>query len=185
MKRLSLVLAIGVGLVAGSAMAAATPDVADTSFVTADGSRTLQESVEIQAPVATLWKAFTDVEEFKRWNSPVAAIDLRVGGALEASYDPSRKIGDPDNIRHRIITFLPQRLIVFQNIQAPKELPHADLFQKTVIVLEYQPLAPDRTRVVLSCTGWGTDPDSDQIYAFFRADNAELLEKMKTVYETH
>jgi hypothetical protein len=113
----------------------------------------------------------------------VAAIDLRVGGSLEASYDPAGKIGDPDNIKQRIITFIPQRLIVFQNVQAPRELTNADRFQRTVIVLQYDPLGPDRTRVTLSCTGWATDPASAQVYAFFRKDNAEALEKMKRVYE--
>jgi uncharacterized protein YndB with AHSA1/START domain len=182
------VLSLAAALCAAAGVALAqptkTPDVVDTSFATADGARTLQESIVIDAPVAILWKAFADSEEFKRWNSPVAAVDLRVGGSLEASYDPKRKLGDPDNIKHRIITFLPERLIVFQNIQAPHELPHADRFQKTVIVLQYEPLAPSRTRVVLSCTGWGADPESDVLYRFFHDDNAELLQKMKTVYET-
>jgi uncharacterized protein YndB with AHSA1/START domain len=180
-----LSLAVALCMAAGAALAepTKTPDVADTSFVTTDGARTLQEAVAIDAPVAILWKAFTDTEEFKRWNSPVAAVDLRVGGSLEASYDLKHKLGDPDNIKHRIITFLPERLIVFQNVQAPHELPHADRFQRTVIVLQFEPLGPRRTRVVLSCTGWAADPESDALYRFFQADNAELLQKMKTVYE--
>ncbi|MEJ0066599.1 MAG: SRPBCC domain-containing protein [Caulobacteraceae bacterium] len=155
----------------------------DSSFVTADGARDLQQSVVIDAPVAVLWKAFVDPKEFERWNSPVAAIDLRVGGTLEASYDPARKIGDPDNIKHRIVTFLPNQLLVFQNVQAPHELPHADLFQRTVTVVQYEALGPSRTRVTLSCTGWATDPTSRQLYGFFQKDNAEILEKMKVVYE--
>jgi uncharacterized protein YndB with AHSA1/START domain len=174
-------------LLAGAAAAAGpskTPDVSDTSFVTADGAKTLQQSVVIAAPAAMLWKAFADTEEFKRWNSPVAAVDLRVGGSLEASYDPKHALGDPDNIKHRIITFLPGRLIVFQNIQAPHQLPGAEAFQRTVTVLEYAPASDGRTRVTISSTGWGTDAPSNRLYRFFQADNAELLQKMKSVYET-
>jgi uncharacterized protein YndB with AHSA1/START domain len=161
-----------------------TPHVVDTSFVTADGARDLQQSVVIDAPVAVLWRAFTDAAEFKRWSAPVSAIDFRVGGTLEASYDPTKPLGDPDNIKHRIITFLPQRLIVFQNTQAPHDLPHAEAFQRTVSVLQYEPVGPSRTKVTLSSTGWANDPDSERLYRFFQADNAETLEKMKTVYET-
>ena len=170
---------------AGAAGAAPskTPDVTDTSFATADGAKTLQQSVVIDAPAAALWKAFADTEEFKRWNAPVAAIDLRVGGVLEATYDTKRSLGDPDNIKNRIVTFLPERLIVLQNIQAPHGLPHADLFQKTVTVVQFEPLSPVRTRVTISCTGWATDPESGRLYAFFQTDNAELLQKMKAVYE--
>jgi len=173
-------------LVAGTALAApaANPDVADTSFVTADGARDLQQSVVINAPVAVLWKSFTDAAEFKRWNSPVAAIDMRVGGSLEASYDPKHAIGDPDNIRHRVITFLPERLIVFQNIQAPRMLPDADRFQRTVIVVQFEPLGSAATKVTLSCTGWANDPASDRLYRFFQEDNAEELEKWKHVYDS-
>jgi uncharacterized protein YndB with AHSA1/START domain len=161
-----------------------TPDVAETSFVTADGARDLQQSIVIDAPVSVLWKAFTDSAEFVRWGAPVARIDMKVGGRLEASYDASHPLGDPDNIVHRIITFIPERLIVFQNIQAPRMLPHAEAFQRTVIVLQYEPLGPTRTRVTETVTGWGADPASNQLYAFFRAGNASLLEKMKQVYGT-
>jgi uncharacterized protein YndB with AHSA1/START domain len=179
---IALALAVPAALHAADA-ANKFPDVADTSFVTADGARDLQQSIVMNAPVAVLWKSFTDPAEFKRWNTPVAAIDMRVGGSLEASYNPKHAIGDPDNIRHRVITFLPERLIVFQNIQAPRMLPGAEAFQRTVIILQFEPLGPTKTRITLSCTGWGADPASDRLYRFFREDNAELLEKWKHVYE--
>jgi uncharacterized protein YndB with AHSA1/START domain len=180
---LVLAAAAAVALSAAGAAAETFPDVIDSSFATSDGQRDLQQSEVIAAPVAVLWKSFTDTAEFKRWNSPVAAIDLRVGGSLEASYDVKHAIGDPDNIRHRVITFLPERLIVFQNIQAPRALPGAEAFQRTVIVLQFEPLGPTKTRVTLSCTGWGDDPASRRLYSFFQEDNAELLEKWKRVYE--
>jgi uncharacterized protein YndB with AHSA1/START domain len=186
MRRVIFAAAVGLGLIAGAALAEPpkSPDVVDSSFVTDDGARNLQQSIVIAAPVAVLWKAFVDPTEFKRWNSPVAAIDLRVGGSLEASYDPTHKIGDPDNIKHHIITFIPQRLLVFQNIQAPRGLPNADRFQRTVTVVQYEPLGAASTRVTISCTGWATDPASQQLYGFFQGGNAEELEKMKAVYET-
>jgi uncharacterized protein YndB with AHSA1/START domain len=182
MKRLILTTAL-FALGSPALAATANPDVVDTSFVTADGARDLQQSVVIDAPVAMLWKSFTDPAEFKRWNSPVSAIDMRVGGSLEASYNPKAVIGDPNNIKHRVITFLPERLIVFQNIQAPRQLPGAQAFQRTVIVVQFEPLGPARTKVTLSCTGWGKDADSDRLYRFFQADNAEELENWKRVYE--
>jgi uncharacterized protein YndB with AHSA1/START domain len=186
-NRLLPAFAVAAALLARPAAAqpatpASTPDVIDSSYVTADGARNLQESIVIDAPVAVLWQAFVDPVQFKRWNSPVVAIDLRVGGSLEASYDPSKQIGDPDNIKHHIITFIPERLLVFQNFQAPRALPNADRFQRTVTVVQYEPLGPARTRVTFSSTGWATDPASTSVYAFFRQGNAEELEKMKQVF---
>lgn len=182
----TVILTLVAAIAAGGAIPAPppkAPDVVDTSFVTPDGQNDLQQSVVINAPVAVLWKSFVDAKEFARWNAPVAAIDMRVGGSLEATYNPKHAIGDPDNIKHRVITFLPERLIVFQNVQAPKELPNADKFQRTVIIVQYEPLGPAKTKVTLSCTGFGADPASQQIYRFFQQDNAEELENWKRVYE--
>lgn len=159
------------------------PAITDTSFVAPDGARTLQQSIVIDAPVPVLWKAFTDATEFQRWSAPVAAIDLKTGGSLEATYDDKHAIGDPDNIRHRIVTYLPNRLIVFQNTNAPAGLPGRELFKQVVAVLEYEALAPNRTRVTLSQTGWGNDPASDTLYRFFQGGNAASLARMKRVYE--
>src|SRR5580658_10937939 len=86
------VLALGAAAGGAAADPPKNPDVSDTSFATADGAKTLQQSVVIDAPAAALWKAFSDTEEFKRWNAPVASIDLRVGGVQEASYDPKRAL---------------------------------------------------------------------------------------------
>ena len=184
------ILALAAALSTGGAFAeppakstAKSTDVVDTSFVTPDGQSDLQQSVVIEAPVAVLWRSFVDPKEFARWNAPVAAIDMRVGGTLEATYDPKRPIGDPNNIKHRVITFLPERLIVFQNIQAPKDLPNADKFQRTVIIVQFEPLGAAKTKVILSCTGFGADPGSQAIYRFFQEDNAEELERWKHVYE--
>ncbi|HEY1415633.1 MAG TPA: SRPBCC domain-containing protein [Caulobacteraceae bacterium] len=186
----TVVLALAVTLCANADFAQASaaspvksPNVVDTSFVTPDGQSDLQQSVVINAPVAVLWKSFVDPKEFARWNAPVAAIDMRVGGTLEATYNPKKPIGDPDNIKHRVITFLPERLIVFQNIQAPKELPNADKFQRTVIIVQFEPMGAAKTKVTLSCTGFGADAASQQIYRFFQVDNAEELERWKKVYD--
>jgi uncharacterized protein YndB with AHSA1/START domain len=185
MRRQISAAVVGLSLIASAAQAqpAKAPDVVDSSYVTADGARNLQQSIVIAAPVAALWQAFVDPAQFKRWSSPVAAIDFRVGGTIEASYDPAKAIGDPDNIKNRIITFIPERLLVLQNVQAPHDLPHAEAFQRTVTVVQYEPLGPNRTRVTISSTGWATDPDSARLYAFFQGGNAEELKKMKQVYE--
>ncbi|HEY1561470.1 MAG TPA: SRPBCC domain-containing protein [Caulobacteraceae bacterium] len=180
------ILALAAALSASAAIAeppTKSTDVVDTSFVTPDGQSDLQQSVVINAPVAVLWKSFVDPKEFARWNAPVAAIDMRVGGTLEATYNPKQPIGNPNNIKHRVITFLPERLIVFQNIQAPKELRNPDKFQRTVIIVQFEPRGPAKTKVTLSCTGFGADAASQQIYRFFQVDNAEELERWKKVYE--
>ena len=185
-------LLIAAVLIAGPALGAPMPGdvhnaplpaaVADTSFIAPDGSRTLQQSITIRAPVAILWKAFADAQEFRKWNAPVAAIDLRTGGSIEASYDPKKPIGDPDNIHHRILTYLPERLLVFQNVQAPSGLKGHEALAQVVSVLEFTPLQPGLTRVTLSQTGWGEDAAANGLYGFFQKGNAQVLAHMNATY---
>jgi uncharacterized protein YndB with AHSA1/START domain len=156
--------------------------VVDTSFTAPDGSRTLQQSITIAAPVAILWKAYADAAEFRKWSAPIAAIDLRTGGSIEASYDPAKAIGDPNNIRHRILTYLPERLLIFQNIQAPTDLPGREAFARVVSILEFTPLGAAQTRITLSQTGWGDDAAAKGIYSFFQKGNAQVLVHMQKTY---
>lgn len=156
--------------------------VVDTSFTAPDGSRTLQQSITIAAPVAVLWKAYADAAEFRKWSAPVAAIDLRTGGSIEASYDPAKPIGDPGNIRHRILTYLPERLLIFQNIQAPADLPGREAFARVVSILEFTPLGAAQTRITLSQTGWGDDAAARGMYSFFQKGNAQVLAHMQKTY---
>jgi uncharacterized protein YndB with AHSA1/START domain len=179
MNRFLAALAAGALLIGATEAIAETPPAASAAPA---GERLLQTSIEINAPVSEVWKAFTDPADYRRWADGVAAVDLRVGGSFEASYDPAGKIGDPDNIRHRIVAFTPERLIVFQNLQAPG-LPGEALYRGTDIVLQYEPLGPNRTRVTVSHVGFGAGADYDGLYAFFKGGDARMLRAMKAAYE--
>jgi uncharacterized protein YndB with AHSA1/START domain len=159
------------------------PAVQDSSRVLDDGSRMLQHSIVIHAPATTLWKAFTDIDTYKAWATPVADIDMRVGGHLEAAYDPKGHIGDPDNIRHDILAYAPGRMIVFRNVQAPAGLPGGAVYGQTRIVVSYADAGGGDTRVTVSGVGYGDGPEFDRLYGFFHEGNAGMLESLKTAFE--
>ena len=144
--------------------------------------RVLETQVVIAAPVGDLWKALTDGEAYRKWAGGPAAVDLRIGGSFEASYDAKGHIGDPGNLRHRIIAYVPERLIVFQNVQAPG-LPDEALYRGMTIVVRYEPLGPQSTRVVVDHIGFGQGAGYDRLYAFFQKGDAGMLEAMKAAYE--
>jgi hypothetical protein len=98
------------------------PGVSNTSYVDAAGQKALQLSMDIPAPPHAVFEAFATSEGFKSWAVAVARIDLRTGGEIESSYDPKAKIGDPNNIKNQIVTFIPDHLLVIRNIQAPEGL---------------------------------------------------------------
>lgn len=171
---------------AGSARAESVPDrphVTESSVVQPSGERVLREEILIKAPRSEVWKALATSDGLRSWEMPLAEIDLKIGGYLEASYDPKAKVGDPGNIKHQILTYVPERLLVFRNVQTPPGFPHADLFSKVTSVLILDDVGEGVTRVTEAGVGYGQGADWDQLYGFFRNGNAWVLEKLKAHLE--
>ena len=184
MRPLIVGLALAAALAAPAAAAGRYPDVRDTSTVDAGGSRVLQLSIDLDAPTKAVWDAFTDATTVKRWTASLAIIDLKQGGTMEESYNANARPGDPENIRHQIIAYVPGQTLVFHNTNAPHMLPGHDLYGRVVSILEVQDLGRGRSRLVLSQMGYAPGPDFDKLYAFFSEDNAEELQALKTALES-
>jgi uncharacterized protein YndB with AHSA1/START domain len=181
-----LLLASALALTCATANAAPMPnrpDVDDRSSTRLDGSRVLKLSILIHAPREKAWEAFATTPGLLSWEAPVAAIDLRVGGYLEASYDPKSKLGDPNNIKHEITAFTPGRRLEFRNVQAPHGFPHQELFGTVRHVLTFEDAGPGVTRVTITDVAYGKGKDWDQLYDFFHGGNAYVLELLKAHLE--
>jgi uncharacterized protein YndB with AHSA1/START domain len=151
--------------------------------VAEDRTRFYEDSLVINAPVTKLWKAFTDAAEYRRWSVPVAAIDFRLGGILEASYDANGHLGDPDNIKNELIAYIPQHLLVYRNVQAPNVLPGKDEYAKTVKTIEFTEVGVNQTKVTVSGVGFGEGKDFDDLYAFFATGDGAMLISLKKAVE--
>lgn len=158
--------------------------VSNTSFVEPGGDRSLQLAIDLPAPPETVFALFATSEGFASWAAPVARVDLRVGGAIEANYDPKKAIGDPDNIINRIEAYVPGRLLVIRNVQTPAALPNRELFGKTVTVMEFAPLSGGRTRLTLTNAGYGKGAGFDALYQHFEWGNAYTLDRLRQRIET-
>jgi len=147
--------------------------------------RTLVHEAVIAAPVAQVWDAFTTAEGFQSWAVPLAEIDLRVGGSIRSNYNPNGTIGDAGTIVNEILAYEPQRMLAIRNTKAPEGFPNAELFTKTWSVLHFEPVDDlrDRTRVRLVGLGYGEGGAWDDLYAFFKAGNAQSLEALRKKFE--
>jgi uncharacterized protein YndB with AHSA1/START domain len=181
--KLSSVALIAFALAAAPAAAAQPswrdyPGVENTSFVEPSGDRSLQLSAMIPARPHDVFAAFTTTDGFRSWAVGMARIELRVGGMIEASYDAKAKVGDPDNIKNQILAYVPDRLLVIRNVQAPRSLPGREAFARTVTMVEFAPAAGG-TRVTLTNAGYGNDPDSATVYKHFEWGNAYTLDALR------
>jgi uncharacterized protein YndB with AHSA1/START domain len=171
---------------AGAARAQTPADLAavhDTSSVDQTGARLPQDTVRIQAPAATIWKALTDQAEYRAWAAPASFIDLRVGGLLEVGFEAGARPGDPTNLKQQITAYLPERLLVFRNLPSTGGPPGAAVYPQLAIVMELRPLPGGDTEVVLSQVGYRQGKDFDALYAFFKSHNPEYLAGLKAFAE--
>jgi uncharacterized protein YndB with AHSA1/START domain len=148
--------------------------VSNTSFVEANGDRAIQLAIDVPAPPKQVFAAFATSEGFSSWAVPFARVDLRVGGMMETSYDFNAKPGDRDNIRNEIVAYVPDRLVVIRNVQAPRNFPDPELFARTATVIAFDPIASG-TRVTVTHAGYGRGDGFDKLYAMFEWGNAYTL----------
>jgi uncharacterized protein YndB with AHSA1/START domain len=160
------------------------PDVVDSSFTENNGDRTLQLSIVVPASARDVFAAFATAEGWRTWAVPFAVGEPRVGAVMETAYRLDAKPGDRGNIKNQFIAWLPERLLVFRNVQAAPDFPNADLFAKVVSVVEFVPLGPSSTKVVMSGVGYGAGPGFDDLYKMFQGGNAWSLAKLKQRFET-
>ena len=154
--------------------AANAADIRDTSYRDAEGHRVQQLQLTVDATPAQVWAAFTTDAGIRGWVAPTAHVTPGNGGLLEASYLPTSKIGDPENIRNRIVVYLPDRMIVFHNEHAPKNGPFKqDVIDRIRTIVELEDLGQGKTRITESGVGYGEGADFDSMYKHFRAGNAE------------
>jgi len=160
-----------------------TQAIGDTSFAKADGSRTIQLSTWLPAPPSEVYRTITTPEGWKTWAVPVAFGESRVGGLMETSYNPAAKPGDPGNIVQEFLTLTPERRASFRTTKTPEGFPNADLYMKTVTIID---LAPERagTRLTFTHEGFGTEPGFAQLYDFFLKGDVQTLEQLRKRFET-
>ena len=161
------------------ATAARGQEVRDTSHIAPDGSRVLQQSIVVPATARQVWDAFTTTEGMQTWAVPVVHVDFRPGGIWESAYSLDGRIGAPGNIKNRILSFFPIRMLTFQVVAAPPGFAHAELLPDIVTVIELDELAPSMVRVTESMVGYKSGEGYDTLYRSFEAGNAWSLRKLR------
>lgn len=172
---LRTVALVGAAMVIGSV----TPTLAQS---TATRTRALEWNAEINAPVAQVWALFTTKEGIERWMTPLAEVDLRIGGTIRTNYNPNGTIGDEGTIVHRVLSFEPERMLSMRVEQSPAGFPHGRVIEQAWGVTYFEPLGPKRTKIRLVSAGWGEGPEWDAAEAFFEAGNEWTLDKLRALF---
>jgi uncharacterized protein YndB with AHSA1/START domain len=148
------------------------PDVIDSSFNLPDGGRVLRHEVVVGASQAEVWQAFTTSEGLHTFIAPVVALDFRIGGKWESTYDPDGKIGAQENILNEVICYLPMEMLSIRIVRTPPRFPYPEIGKKLWTVIQLKPEDESHTRVVTSMLGWQAGPEWDEVYSLFQQGNA-------------
>ena len=153
--------------------------VSDCSRVEPSLERTLCLEVTVPANASAVWALWSAPEQLRTWLAPVATIELRPGGMMEATYDASGRLGDDSNILNRIVSIAPQHSFAIQVARPPPGFPHPDEARELVTFIEFEPVDAASTRVRVPMFGDREGVAFDELYAFFARGNAWTLAKLR------
>ncbi len=162
-------------LAGGRAEPAAAPTTRPTTQPATE--RVIRESVIVPASVEKVWAAWTTREGLKRFFGADAKVELRVGGPFEIVFVPDAPAGSRGSEGCRILSFVPREMLAF-SWSAPPSMPEIRE-ERTQVVLHFDELGPQRTRVRLVNVGWGQGPKWDEAFAYFSQAWPYVLASLK------
>jgi uncharacterized protein YndB with AHSA1/START domain len=133
----------------------------------------------VEAPLAAVWAAFTTSEGLRSWMAPHAEIDLRVGGVMRTNYNAQGQLGDSGTIENSILSFEPERMLSIKVARPPANFPFPNAIRQMWSVVYFEAAGPGRTTVRAVSLGFGSDPESQSMRAFFNQGNATTLSRLQ------
>lgn len=146
-----------------------------------DVSPIVSEAV-IDAPVDSVWAAWTTSEGLRSWLAPRADIGLRVGGLMRANYSPTGVLGDRSTIENEVLSFDPRRMLSIRVAKAPDDFPFGNAILHMWTVIYFEESGAERTRLRVVSLGFRPDDESQRMRAFFVRGNAATLQQLQRRY---
>jgi uncharacterized protein YndB with AHSA1/START domain len=125
--------------------------------------RVLRAELDVPAPIEAVFDAWATEPGARTFLSPTARVESRVDGAYDVEPPTPGRASSPAASGNRLLVFERPTRLHFTST-SPRNAVRG---QRTVVSVEFIPLAPDRTRLRLTHSGWGSGPDWDAAYDDF------------------
>ena len=106
--------------------------------------------------------------------APAANVELAIGGRYEMLFDPDAPPGSQGGEGLKILSFLPEEMLSFE-WNAPPQYPSVRQ-ERTWVVVQFEALTAETTRVRLSHLGWQEGEEWEQVFAALKRCHAVLHE---------
>jgi uncharacterized protein YndB with AHSA1/START domain len=143
--------------------------------------RAIDKSIDVPATLDEAWDAWTTREGIVSFFAPDAEIEPRVGGAFHIHIDPGAPAGSKGADDMRFMALQPKQMLSF-DWNAPPSLPEARA-QRTFVIVRFERLSGQLTRVTLHHTGWGAGGEWDKAYLYFDRAWGTVLGNLKKRFE--
>jgi uncharacterized protein YndB with AHSA1/START domain len=144
--------------------------------------RAITCAVDVPAPAAEVWKAWTTPEGIQSFFAPRCRIDVRPGGAYEMFFDLDAEEGKQGGEGMVVMAVQPERMLAF-TWNAPPHLPTVR-GQRTHVVVRMVATDTEETRVTLCHDGWGDGDEWDEAFQYFsRAWSGVVLPRLRYRFE--
>lgn len=151
--------------------------VAVSNKVIADQiERAIQHEVIVNADVSEVYKSWTTPEGIKTFFAPECEVELKLFGKFHIYFSPENPVGTKGAEDEMIISFQKNKMLSF-TWGFPPVLPDLRNNQKTIVVLRFEDLGNNKTKVVITQSGWGEGKDWDKGYEYFNYAWKEIVLK--------
>jgi uncharacterized protein YndB with AHSA1/START domain len=148
----------------------------------AAAERAIDKNVVVAASLDQAWDAWTTREGITSFFAPDARIEPRVGGAFQVYMDPGAAPGMKGADDMRFLAVQPKKMISF-DWNAPPHLAQARA-QRTFVIVRFEPLEANATRITLHHTGWGDGGEWDKAYDYFDKAWSGVLGNLKKRFDS-
>lgn len=152
------------------------------SLSLAAAPRAIDKEVLIRASVEQVWGSWTTRDGIRSFFAPDAVIDARPGGAFHIHIDPGAPEGQKGADTMRYLALQPMQMLSF-DWNAPPSLPEVRA-QRTVVVLQFEAVDAQTTRLRLHHTGWGSGGEWDRAFAYFDRAWGNVLKNLEQRWAT-
>jgi uncharacterized protein YndB with AHSA1/START domain len=136
----------------------------------------------VNAPVDSVWKAYTVKAGIESWMVAKTDIDLKIGGLWRTSYSKESNLNDDASIHHTILALDPGRMIAFRTIKTPKNFAYPAV-TNTWTVVYFEPESVNKTRVTARMMGIEDDEQGQRMRAFFEVGNRQGIDALVKFFE--
>ncbi|MHC1739597.1 MAG: SRPBCC domain-containing protein [Anaerolineaceae bacterium] len=135
--------------------------------------KALSFEVIVDAPIESVWDAWTTVEGVTSFFAPECKIELRPGGAYEMYFDLDAQTGLRGGEGCQILAIEELTMLSF-TWNAPPEYPKIRE-QRTHVCVRFVTVEINKTLVALTQDGWGYSPDWQATYHYFESAWGEVV----------